>query len=93
MMTRSRACKAGVLALACWLVMSPAESAEEPWPERPTDHPYTVLVLSGGGARGMAHLGVLEVLEELNVPVDAIVGTSMGAVVGGMYAAGLSPDL
>jgi len=39
----------------------------------------------------MAHLGVLEVLEELNVPVDAIVGTSMGAVVGGMYAAGLSP--
>ena len=40
----------------------------------------------------MAHLGVLEVLEELDVPVDAIVGTSMGAVVGGMYAAGLSPD-
>jgi NTE family protein len=40
----------------------------------------------------MAHIGVLEVLEELNVPFDAIVGTSMGAIVGGMYAAGLSPD-
>jgi NTE family protein len=48
------------------------------------------LVLSGGGARGIAHVGVLKVLEEMHVPVDAIAGTSMGAVVGGLYASGLS---
>jgi len=47
-------------------------------------------VLSGGGARGAAHIGVLKVLEEMRVPVDAIAGTSMGAVVGGLYASGLS---
>ncbi|MEO0344870.1 MAG: patatin-like phospholipase family protein [Pseudomonadota bacterium] len=51
-----------------------------------------VLVLSGGGARGAAHVGVLRLLDELCVPVDAVVGTSMGAVVGGLYAAGLEPD-
>jgi hypothetical protein len=48
------------------------------------------LVLSGGGARGFAHIGVLQVLQELQVPVDIVVGTSMGAVVGGAYAAGRS---
>lgn len=50
------------------------------------------LVLSGGGARGGAHIGVLEALEELGVQVDLIAGTSMGAVVGGLYAAGYSAD-
>lgn len=50
------------------------------------------LVLSGGGARGIAHVGVLQVLEKLHVPIDAIAGTSMGAVVGGLYASGLSPQ-
>lgn len=49
-------------------------------------------MLSGGGARGAAHIGVLKVLDELHVPVDAIAGTSMGAVVGGLYASGLSAD-
>ncbi len=48
------------------------------------------LVLSGGGARGAAHVGVLKVLEQLRVPVDCIVGTSMGAIVGGLYASGMS---
>src|SRR5688572_12791384 len=52
--------------------------------------PRIGLVLSGGGARGAAHIGVLKVLEENRVPVDAIAGTSMGAVVGGLYASGLS---
>ena len=47
-------------------------------------------MLSGGGARGAAHIGVLKVLEELEVPIHAIAGTSMGAVVGGLYASGLS---
>ncbi|MBK7944431.1 MAG: patatin-like phospholipase family protein [Flavobacteriales bacterium] len=49
------------------------------------------LVLSGGGASGMAHIGVLQALEENGVPVDCIAGSSMGALIGGMYAAGYSP--
>ncbi len=52
--------------------------------------PRVCLVLSGGGARGMAHIGVLKVLERLKVPIDCISGTSMGAVVGGLYATGMS---
>jgi NTE family protein len=50
------------------------------------------VVLSGGGALGVAHIGVLKALEENNIPIDYIAGTSMGALVGGMYAAGWSPD-
>ena len=53
------------------------------------DRPKIALVLSGGGARGAAHLGVLKVLEDLRVPIDLIIGTSMGAVVGGTYASGM----
>ena len=53
--------------------------------------PRIGLVLGGGGARGGAHLGVLEVLENLRVPIDCIAGTSMGALAGGAYAAGVSP--
>lgn len=56
------------------------------------NRPRVGLVLSGGGALGFAHIGVLQVLEELHVPVDCIVGTSMGALVAGSYAAGVSPD-
>lgn len=54
--------------------------------------PKIGLVLGGGGAKGSAHIGVLKVLEELRVPIDFIGGTSMGAVVGSMYASGMSPD-
>lgn len=46
------------------------------------------LVLSGGGAKGSAHIGVLKVLEQHNIPIDYVVGTSIGAYVGGMYALG-----
>jgi len=53
--------------------------------------PRIGLVLGGGGARGAAHIGVLEVLESLRVPVDCVAGTSMGALVAGAWAAGLSP--
>jgi NTE family protein len=52
--------------------------------------PRIGLALSGGGARGIAHIGVLKVLEELRVPVHCVVGTSMGAIVGGAYASGSS---
>ncbi|TCC89418.1 patatin [Pedobacter frigiditerrae] len=49
------------------------------------------LVLSGGGAKGLAHIGTLKALEENNIPIDYITGTSMGGIVGAMYAAGYSP--
>ena len=52
--------------------------------------PKVCLVLSGGGARGVAHVGVLKALEALRVPIDCIAGTSMGAVIGGAYASGMS---
>jgi len=52
--------------------------------------PKICLVLSGGGARGAAHVGVIKVLEELRVPIDCIAGTSMGSLVGGAYATGMS---
>jgi len=55
------------------------------------ERPRIGLVLSGGGARGAAHVGVLKVLEELRIPIDIITGTSMGSVTGGLYAYGYSP--
>jgi NTE family protein len=73
-----------LLALAL-LILSQAVLAQAP-------RPRIGVVLSGGGARGLAHIGVLRVLEEKQVPVDLIVGTSMGAVVGGAYASGRSLD-
>ena len=56
------------------------------------ERPRIGLVLGGGGARGAAHLGVLEVLREHRIPVDCVAGTSMGGLVTGAFAAGLSPD-
>ncbi|HNV28749.1 MAG TPA: patatin-like phospholipase family protein, partial [Cyclobacteriaceae bacterium] len=50
------------------------------------------LVLSGGAAKGIAHVGVLKALEENEIPIDYIVGTSMGGIIGGCYAAGMSPN-
>ncbi len=54
-----------------------------------TVRPRIGLVLSGGGARGLSHVGVLKVLEALQIPIDVITGTSMGAIVGGLYASGM----
>ena len=50
------------------------------------------VTLSGGGARGISHIGVLKALQELNVPIQIISGTSIGAIVGAFYANGLAPD-
>ena len=50
------------------------------------------VVLGGGGAKGVAHIGVLRVLEEAGIPIDIVTGTSMGAIVGGLYAIGYTPD-
>jgi NTE family protein len=77
-------------AAAAQSLPSPAPAAPLIIPSTPGRRPRIGLVLSGGGARGAAHIGVLQVLEQLHVPVDAIAGTSMGAVVGGLYASGLS---
>lgn len=73
------------LVLVCLLALAQAALAQVP-------RPKVGVVLSGGGARGLAHIGVLRVLEEQQVPIDLVVGTSMGAVVGGAYAAGRSLD-
>jgi len=87
----TRPSAAAVLAL---LVLAPlARGADEaPLPPPPVlPRPVIGLVLGGGGARGAAHIGVLEVLERLHVPVDCVAGTSMGALVAGAWAAGLDP--
>ena len=84
---------AGAL-IACWSIAW----AQPPGPPAAPDastaagqtRPRICLVLSGGGARGMAHIGVLKILEELKVPIDCIAGSSMGAVVGGLYASGMT---
>ncbi|MBR6292837.1 MAG: patatin-like phospholipase family protein [Bacteroidales bacterium] len=55
------------------------------------ERPRVAVVLSGGGAKGVAHIGALKVIEEAGIPIDIICGTSMGALVGGLYALGYSP--
>ena len=82
---------------AAALVLAPAlasaQTPEEPATQGPAaDRPQVGLALSGGGARGGAHIGVLRALEELRVPVDYLAGTSIGAIVGGFYAAGWSTE-
>jgi len=68
-----------------------AQSPPEPAPQATDQRPRICLALSGGGAVGLAHVGVLRALEELRVPIDCVTGTSMGAIMGGLYAAGYSP--
>jgi NTE family protein len=78
-------------ALACILAALAALLATRPAPlvaATAGDRPKTCLVLSGGGARGAAHVGVLKVLEELRVPIDCVVGTSMGSIVGASWVSG-----
>lgn len=75
----------GTMALsACFATCA---QAEPPAGQRPR----IALVLSGGGARGLAHIGVLKALERMHVPYDCVVGTSMGAIVGGTLATGVTP--
>lgn len=79
-----------LLAAGAALFVCAAALAEPVLATKP--RPRVALVLSGGGARGFAHIGVLRVLREMQVPVDMVLGTSMGGVVGGAYAAGASVD-
>ena len=69
----------------------PAHAQSSPPADTAKPRPKVGLVLSGGGARGLTHIGVLKVLHEMRVPVDYIAGTSMGAIVGGLYASGMTP--
>ena len=73
----------------CLLMLNGPVNAQE---EETSQRPKVGLVLSGGAAKGIAHIGVLKVLEEINMPIDYIGGTSMGSIVGGLYAAGYSAD-
>src|SRR5512133_1479491 len=97
-MLLSTSARAARLLACALLAVASAATAQPASPSTPgpatqpaQGRPKIGLVLSGGGARGAAHVGVLKVLEELRVPVDVITGTSMGAIVGGFYAAGSSP--
>jgi len=84
-----KARKSVLFAVLCLGSAAALPAQETPVPGT-ASRPRIGLVLSGGGARGAAHIGVLKVLEENHVPVDVIAGTSMGAVVGGLYASGLT---
>ena len=75
-----------VALLSLFLAVFACELAAQP---AAIGRPRIGLVLSGGGARGLAHVGVLKVLEAERIPIDVIAGTSMGAIVGGLYASGM----
>jgi NTE family protein len=75
--------------LVCFAGVARALDAAESLRD-PLLRPRICVVLSGGGARGIAHIGVLKVLQDLKIPIDCIAGTSMGAVVGGLYASGMN---
>jgi NTE family protein len=64
----------------------------QPNNDNSASRPKVGVVLGGGGARGAAHIGVLKYLEELGIPVDYVAGTSMGSIIGGLYAMGYDPD-
>ncbi|HEX5806617.1 MAG TPA: patatin-like phospholipase family protein [Macromonas sp.] len=83
-----------LLTVLLWLGQ-PALASETTGAAAPTaqaHRPKVALVLSGGGARGFAHVGILKALEAAHVPVDMVVGTSMGAIIGGLYATGMSAE-
>ena len=65
---------------------------ELPGPGSGGVRPQVALVLEGGGALGLAHIGVIKILEEAGIPVDIVVGTSMGSIVGGLYASGYNAE-
>lgn len=84
---------AGCLAALVWVwFLGPSNVAAAPIERGIGERPRVALVLSGGGARGLAHVGVIRALEHMRIPVDCIVGTSMGGIIGGIYASGMPSD-
>jgi len=76
--------------VACGAAFAEPSPSKQPGQPNAATRPRIGLVLSGGGARGAAHIGVLNVIDDLHVPIDAIACTSMGGGVGGLYASGFS---
>jgi NTE family protein len=76
--------------LVCVFLLATA-FCERGWPEQAHPRPKIAVALQGGGAKGLAHIGVLQWLEDHHIPVDYVAGTSMGGLVGGLYATGHSP--
>lgn len=74
-----------IIPLVCGLLVTVHSAQSQP------TRPKVGVVLSGGGAKGMAHIGALKVIEEAGIPIDCIVGTSMGSIIGGLYAIGYTP--
>jgi len=89
-MNKDTYCPRLFLVIAMLLVLLPGTQALAAAKETAGERPRIGLVLGGGGARGAAHIGVLKELERQRIPVDVIAGTSMGAIVGGLYASGMS---
>jgi len=87
-LTRPGRVRLALAATLAWVACTGAVSAAD---SAAASRPRIGLVLSGGGALGLAHVGVLKVLEEMRIPVHAVAGTSMGAVVGAAYASGMTP--
>lgn len=75
--------KRGIITILTFMLLTVAWASES--------HQSVGLVLSGGGAKGIAHIGVVQALEDNDIPIDYITGTSMGAIVGSLYASGFSP--
>ena len=94
MYLRTRACILSIVLILCAIPSltqeKPANPSPGPAPQLPSTTKRTTigLVLQGGGALGLAHVGVITWLEEHHIPVDYIAGTSMGGLVGGVYATG-----
>ncbi|MEO6940809.1 MAG: patatin-like phospholipase family protein [Candidatus Kapaibacterium sp.] len=91
--------KGGVLVVLLWILAISSldvhgqtlSSVGKPLSQLRSKKPKVALVLSGGGAKGLAHIGVLDIFDSAHIPIELIVGTSMGAAIGGLYAAGYSP--
>src|SRR5690606_7862788 len=96
MLNRMTRASTGLAFLVTVFLFAPGAMAQLPADEDANadndGRPRIGLVLGGGGARGAAHIGVLRELERLRVPVHAIAGTSMGAIIGGLYASGMTPQ-
>lgn len=86
----ARICPSPEVAPAAPNATTPSEVTAVATPAGP--RPRIGLALGGGGARGIAHIGVIRALEQLHIPIDYIAGTSMGSIIGGLYACGYTPD-
>jgi NTE family protein len=81
--------RSGLILILVFLLPGPCALSQQPSPRRP--RPKIGVALEGGGAKGLAHIGVLEWFEEHRIPIDYIAGTSMGGLIGGLYATGKRP--